>query len=203
MLILAIPQDDAEQYSQALEQLFTTAEVGELVALYQSLPLLPNRERLLARAAEGIRSNMNILFNAVALRNPYPADYFDEGAWNQMVLKAVFIGSPLHLIWGIDQRANSELARMLIDYAHERWAAKRTLTPELWRLVGPFADGGIIGDLEKVLNEPDAAQQQAAALACSQSPSPEVQALLEKRPDLEALIQEGTLTWGSFSRLIK
>ncbi|NEO97203.1 MAG: EboA family metabolite traffic protein [Symploca sp. SIO2E9] len=203
LLILALPQDDAEQYLQAIEQLFTTADVGELVALYQSLPLLPYREQHLARAAEGIRSNMSVLFNAVALRNPYPADYFDEPAWNQMVLKAVFIGSPLHLIWGLDYRANSELARMLIDYAHERWAAKRTLTPELWRLVGPFAAPSMIADLEKVLNEPDTAQQEAAALACSQSPSPEVQALLECRPDLQALIQEGTLTWNSFSRLIK
>ncbi len=200
LLILALPQDDGEQYLRVLEQLFTTADVGELVALYQSLPLLPYRERHLARAAEGIRSNMSSVFNAVALRNPYPADYFDEPAWNQMVLKAVFVGSPLHLIWGLDRRANSELARMLIDYAHERWAAKRPVTPELWRLVGPFADAGTIADLEKVLNQPDAAQQEAAALACSQSPSPEVQALLECRPDLHALIQEGRLTWNSFSQ---
>ncbi len=200
LLILALPQDDAQKYLRVLEQLFTTADVGELVALYQSLPLLPYPERHLARAAEGVRSNMTAVFNAVALRNPYPADYFDEPAWNQMVLKAVFVGSPLHLIWGLDRRANPELARMLIDYAHERWAAKRAVTPELWRLVGPFADAGTSADLEKVLNEPDAAQQEAAALACSQSPSPEVQALLECRPDLHALIQEGRLTWNSFSQ---
>lgn len=198
ILLLAFPQEEAEKYLASLEQLFTAADVGELVALYQSLPILPYPEQHLARAAEGIRSNMTAVFNAVALRNPYPADYFNQPAWNQMILKAVFVGSPLYLIWGLDRRANPELARMLVDYAHERWAAKRTVTPELWRLVAPFANADIIADLEKVLNEPDVAQQQAAALACSQSPSPQVQALLESRLDLQSLIQTGHLTWNSF-----
>ncbi len=183
-----------------LKQLFTTADVGELVALYQSLPLLPDPEQHLAQATEGIRSNMTAVFNAVALCNPYPTDYFDEPAWNQMVLKAVFVGSPLHLIWGLESRANPELARMLIDYAHERWAAKRSVTPELWRPVGPFADELISVDLEKVLNEADVVQQQAAALACFQSPSPQAQALLARYPDLYALIEEGKLSWDSFSQ---
>jgi len=198
LLLLALPQEEAEKYLASLEQLFTAADVGELVALYQSLPILPYPEQYLARAAEGIRSNMTTVFNAVALRNPYPADYFSQAAWNQMILKAVFVGSPLYLIWGLDHRANPELARMLVDYAHERWAAKRTVTPELWRLVAPFANADMITDLERVLNEPDVAQQQAAALACSQSPSPQVQALLESRSDLQSLIKAGHLTWNSF-----
>ena len=200
LLLLALPHNNVTSYVRSLEQLFTTADVGELIALYQSLPLLPYPELHLARAAEGIRSNMTAVFNAVALHNPYPADYFDPPAWNQMILKAVFVGSPLHLIWGLDRRANPELAHMLIDYTHERWAAKRSVTPELWRLVGRFADALIAADLEKVLNEPDSAQQEAAALACCESPSPKAQDLLARRPDLQSMIQEGRLTWRSFSQ---
>ncbi|MEG5054998.1 MULTISPECIES: EboA family metabolite traffic protein [unclassified Microcoleus] len=199
LLLLALPHNNVTTYMRSLEQLFTTADVGELVTLYQSLPLLPYPELHLERADEGIRSNMTAVFNAVALHNPYPADYFGTPAWNQMILKAVFVGSPLHQIWGIDRRANLELARMLIDYARERWAAKRPVNPELWRLVGAFADGVIVATLEKVLNQPDVVQQEAAALACSQSTLPQAQALLARRPDLRSLIEQGDLTWRSLT----
>lgn len=134
LLVLALPQNNAQKYLQMLEQVFTTADVGELVALYQALPLLPYPELLCNQASEGVRSNMTVVFNAVALRNPYPAEYFDNLAWNQMVLKALFVGSPLYLIQGLEHRANPALAQMLLDYARERQAAKRSVSPELWQL---------------------------------------------------------------------
>lgn len=149
LLVLTLPQTDSEKYLYILEQVFTAADVGELVALYQALPLLPYPEKLQKRAAEGIRSNMTAVFNAVALRNPYPAEYFDTLAWNQMVVKALFVDSPLHLIQGLDVRANRELARMLIDYAHERYSANRLVSAEIWRLVEKFADAEMIEDLRR------------------------------------------------------
>ncbi|MBR8838006.1 MAG: EboA family metabolite traffic protein [Stigonema ocellatum SAG 48.90 = DSM 106950] len=136
LMVLSLPQENTEKYLQTLEQVFNAADVEELVALYQALPLLPYQEQLRTRAAEGIRSNMTAVFNAVALQNPYPAEYLDNLPWNQMVLKALFVGSPLHLIQGLDQRVNTELARMLIDYAHERSSANRSVSPELWSLLG-------------------------------------------------------------------
>lgn len=199
LLVLSLPHDNPEKYLRTLDQVFTTADGGELIALYQSLPLLPYPERHCSRAAEGVRSNITAVFNAVALRNPYPADDFDSIAWNQMILKAVFVGSPLALIQGIDRRANLELARMLTDYAHERWAAKRPVTPDLWRLVGRFVDAEILADLEKVLTQPDLAQQEAAALACSQCLLPQAQELLARYPELQLAIIQGYLTWSSFS----
>jgi hypothetical protein len=135
LLLLALPHHSAAEYLQRLEQLFTTADMGELVALYQALPLLPYPEQYRFRAAEGLRSNMIPVFNAIALYNPYPHDYFDELAWNQMVLKALFVGSPLRLIQGLELRANPTLGQMLTDYANERLAAHRTVSPELWQLV--------------------------------------------------------------------
>ncbi|NJO93470.1 MAG: EboA family metabolite traffic protein [Hydrococcus sp. RM1_1_31] len=136
LLLLALPQDNPDEYVQRIEQVFNAADVGELVTLYQALPLLPFPERYRLRAAEGIRSNMTDVFNAVALQNPYPAEYFDNIAWNQMVLKALFVGSPLNLIYGLEKRNNSDLSRMLIDYADERKAANRSVSRELWELVG-------------------------------------------------------------------
>ncbi|MDB9372739.1 EboA family metabolite traffic protein [Nodularia sphaerocarpa] len=139
LLVLALPQDDREKYLHALEQVFTTADMGELITLYQALPLLPYPEQLQKRAAEGVRSNMVAVFEAIALRNPYPAQYLNTLAWNQMVLKALFVGSPLHLIQNLGIRANPDLAKMLIQYAHERQSANRPVPLELWQLVEQFA----------------------------------------------------------------
>jgi hypothetical protein len=200
LLLLSLKRDDAEAFIVKLRKLVSSADLGELVALYQSLPLLPHAERLVDLAAEGARSNMTALFNAVALRNAYPAEYFDEGGWNQLVLKALFVGSPLHLVHGLDRRANPKLARMLVDYAHERWAAKRPVSPELWRPVGPYADDDIVVDLEKVLVDPDPNQQSAAALALSQSTSQRAMEALAARADLRAAIAERRLTWDALTR---
>lgn len=138
LLILSFPYEEQDRYVATLDKIFAAADVGEAIALYQSLPLLPYPEKFRLRAAEGIRSNITSVFNAVALDNPYPATYLDDLAWNQMVLKALFIGSPLQPIYGLEKRNNPQLAQMLIDYARERLAAKRTVNPELWLLVKAF-----------------------------------------------------------------
>jgi len=207
LLVLSLPSDDVEKYLLTLNQVFAAADVGELVALYQALPLLPYPEKLCDRAAEGIRSNILSVFNAVALHNPYPAKYLDNLAWNQMVLKALFVGSPLHLIQGLDERANPELARMLADYAHERWSAGRNVSPELWRCVGRFANNDMLADLEYVLKQSHVQtnsngkgqqkllERKAAALACAECSLPQAKDILTQYPDLQADIQAGKLTW--------
>lgn len=197
LMLLSLPSTDAAGYGEKMEKVFNAADVGESVVLYQTLPLYPHPERFVNQAAEGLRSNMTSVFEAVALRNPFPAEYFEENTWNQMVLKCCFVDSPLHLIWGLDACANETLAQMLVDYAHERWAAGRTLTHELWRPVGPFAANDVIEDLERVLNDPDPVQQKAGALALSMSPDPRAKELLGKRPDLHQQIESGALTWDS------
>ena len=200
LIVLALPHEEANPFIDALEQVFVTADVGESVALYQSMPLLPYPERLRRQAAEGVRSNMTSAFEAIALRNPYPADFFDDTAWNQMVLKAVFVGSALHQIYGLDRRANTKLARMLVDYAHERWAADRSVTPELWRPVGPFAEEEMLEDLERVLASSERADREAAALALSQSSSEQAAALLSGHDELKTAIEQGELTWDRLAR---
>ena len=138
ILILSFPHKNEDRYFATLDKIFAVADVGELIALYQSLPLLPYPERFKLRAAEGVRSNIISVFNAVALNNPYPAEYLDDFAWNQMVLKALFVGTPLYPIYGLKLRNNKQLSQMLIDYARERLAANRSVNPELWQLVAPF-----------------------------------------------------------------
>ena len=195
-LLLHRPADAG--FLPALDRLFAAADLGEQVCLYRALPLLPWPERHRARAAEGIRSSVQPVFDAVALGNPYPADWLEEGAWNQMVLKAIFVGSPLRGITGLDRRVNPALARMLVDYARERRAAKRPVTPELWRAVGPHAVGErALGALRDALADPDPAQQRAAALALAASTDPDAAGVLASRPDLAAGVAAGRIGWES------
>lgn len=182
-------------FAERLKQLFATADIAEMIAFYRGLPLYPDPELHLMRAREGVRSGMKPIFEAVAHRNPYPAERFDENAWNQMVLKTLFIDSALAPIQGLDRRANPVLMRMLCDYAHERWAAGRPVSPELWRCVGPFADDAALEDLARALRGGDAAGREAAALALAACPAPRARALLAEEPGLAAAIAAGTLAY--------
>lgn len=199
LLLLSLGRTHPDTFITTLDTVFSTADVGESVALYQSLPVLPGPDRLTTRAAEGIRSNITSVFNAVALDSPYPSEYLDEAAWNQMVLKAVFVGSPLHRIKGIDERANPELARMLVDYARERRAASRSVTPELWRPVGPFVDGDFVEDVAIAFGSDGDAERQAAALALHHAGSAAARKLLDSAPELKHRVETGLLTWESFN----
>jgi hypothetical protein len=172
VLLLLRSQSDPQKVFARAEQLFVTADVGELVALYRGLPIYPQPQLYVKRAAEGIRTNIRPVFEAVAHFSPFPREQFDDLAWNQMVLKALFIGTPLWPIQGLDERANPTLATMLVNYAHERWAAHRTVSPELWRCVGPFADEAVLSDLQRVLESEDQREHQAAALAIAACPHP-------------------------------
>lgn len=167
----------------------------ELIAFYQGLPLFPNQKVYVARAGEGARTNMKAVFEAVAHRNPYPAENFDEHAWNQLVLKAVFVGSSLNAIHDFDRRRNEDLARTLVDYAHERWAASRVITPELWRAVGPFIDESMLDDMKRVADSANPTERQAAVLALCECGMPAAEALINLSPEIVSKVEAGRVSW--------
>ncbi len=193
--LLLVSASDGATFLRRLDQLCDTADVGELVAFYRGLPLYPDQPRYVLRAAEGVRTNMKAVFEAVAHRNPYPSEQLSEPAWNQMVLKTLFIGSKLHPIVGLDRRANPTLARMLCDYAHERWAAGRPISPELWRCVGPHASGEMLRDLGRVLEKGTDPERKAAALALASSPDPAATGLLGAYSELSDAVRENKVSW--------
>ncbi|SFD19271.1 hypothetical protein SAMN05518672_101972 [Chitinophaga sp. CF118] len=200
--LLQLSANDREQYIQAIESLFNAADMNELVALYSALPLLAWPEEWKLRTAEGIRSNIGSVQDAIMLNNPYPASWLDEAAWNQLVMKAIFTDKPVHLISGLDERANPRLAMVLHDYAHERWAAGRPVNPLLWRLIGPFIDEVFFRDIINVWNSGNDTEKEAAALACAATTFKPAQELLSGSPALKQEITGGRLTWDTIARRI-
>ena len=193
--LMSIDASDQDRYFKTIENLFLAAEMTELAALYSSLPVLAYPEIWKMRCAEGIRSNIGIVLEAIMYANPYPASHLDEKAWNQLVMKAFFTDKDIKRIYGFDDRANAELALILSDYAHERWAAGRSVNPFLWRSTAKFIDSRLEKDLEKVLTEGDMQEKQAAVLTIYNSNSAPAKQLLENYSDLVASIEKKELTW--------
>jgi len=187
-LLMQLDATDKSRYIAGIENLFLSAEMSELVALYSALPVLAYPEAWRKRCAEGIRSNIGQVLEAVICNNPYPAEQLDEAAWNQLVLKAIFTEKPVLEIVGLKARRNRNLAQSLSDYAHERWAAHRDVNPLLWICVAPFIDENNFADIQRLFSKGDVTEQEAAALASLESDYEPAKRMV-KRPD------SGKLTW--------
>lgn len=130
-LLLATHHGDDRDFAARLERLCATAEITEHVSYMKGLAIFPASVALLGRAREGVRSSIAVLFEAIACRNPYPCDTFDTDAWNQMVVKCVFGGTPLSSVVGLHERRNADLLVMLRDLVTERHAAGRPLPKDV------------------------------------------------------------------------
>jgi hypothetical protein len=135
-ILLATYRGDDEAFAARVDRLCGVAEVTEHVAYLKGFAVFPAPKELYARAREGMRSSIGPIFEAIATRNPYPFDHFDEAAWNQMVVKCVFTGASIETIVGLRERRNSELIAMLRDFAAERRAAHRPLPQSVHHYIG-------------------------------------------------------------------
>ena len=118
---------DDQAFAARVDRLCTTAEVTEYIAYLKGFAIFPAAKLLYGRAREGVRSAITPVFAAIACHNPYPFDYFDADAWNQMIVKAVFSGTPIDTIFGLQERRNPEVVQMMRDLISERHAAGRPL----------------------------------------------------------------------------
>ena len=196
-ILLNLNKDDKGKYCLAIESLFVNAEMNERADLHAALPVFAYAKHWIKFCEEGIRSNLGVVLEAIMYNNPYPANYLEEAAWNQLVLKAFFTEKNINLIVGIDARANAPLTATLIDYAKERWAAKRTVNIYLWRLVAPFIDDANFGIIKELYNSKDENTILAAALACSISNYLPAKDLLDTRSELKTKIITNEINWGN------
>lgn len=178
VLLLSIPTFTQEQDAHDFVwDVCDAADMWEQVAVFSALPILPFPHIYAKIAAEGLRTNMAPVFDAVAMENPYPLHYFSDEAWNQMYLKAAFSERPIYRISGIPQRANQNLSGIILDYAQERWAAGREVTPEIWQASGYFLSEEHIKNLLKLAEHTLETQRAVIALLRNQHNIPEFQNL--------------------------
>lgn len=201
-LLMHLEATDPKEYVRIIESLFPTAEMNELTALYSALPVLAYPERWRGRCAEGIRNNIADVLESIMCNNPYPSENLDEPAWNQLVLKAIFTEKPINQIINLDKRTNQNLANTLSDYAHERWAAHRTINPLLWRCVGNFINEKIFEDIKRIALSENTIEREAAALACAQSAYLPAIELIKKNDELQKIIQSG-MTWEDLGKKLE
>jgi hypothetical protein len=110
-----------------VEALFRGGDLREQQAVARCLAYLPHPARFVPLGIEIVRSNAAALLGAIACRNRFPAAYFPEAAFNQMVVKCLYVGLPLGEIVGLTERRSAELVRMVGAFASERRAAGRAV----------------------------------------------------------------------------
>jgi hypothetical protein len=119
-----------------VDDCFRRGDTRERQAVLRTLALLPDPARFVPLAVQACRTSVEPVFEAIACENPYPARHFPEPSFNQMVLKAVFVGIPVRRILGLSARVTPDLRRMAADYASERRAAGRSVPADVAYLLG-------------------------------------------------------------------
>jgi hypothetical protein len=199
-LLIRVLESDIAYFSTKVANLIQVSDTGELETFLKFLILLPNAGDYKQVGVEALRTNIGIIFDAIALNNPYPSIYFNDQQWNQMYLKAAFMQRNLGEIVDVEKRANGDLARIISDYAHERWAASRDIDPMFWRPVTRFLEGNILQDMDHLFKSKDKMENLAAALCCYYSQQPQAIKLLDKYPQFREKVANKTVTWENLKK---
>ncbi len=131
LLLQATQSQPAQTFPRFIHHLFVRGDTMEQCAILCTLPLLPQPVRFADTAAQAARGYVREVFDTLACHNPYPACYLPDEIFNQMILKALFIGSPLKDVIGLEERCTPELTRMVQDFARERRLAGRAIPQDI------------------------------------------------------------------------
>lgn len=131
VLILHAARADAD----AVTRVYSQGTAAERRAVLHALPHLVPGPEALPLVEDALRTNDTRLLSAAV--GPYAARHLDPHQWRHAVLKCLFTGVPVDAVAELDRRArrDTELARMLGDYAAERAAAGRPVPEDLHRVL--------------------------------------------------------------------
>lgn len=166
LLLAALPlRGDA--LCDEVAALYRYGDAAEKRGVLRALHLLDRDgdlgDRALPLVRDALRTNDTRL--VAAALGPYGAGHLDAPAYRHGVLKCVFVGVPLAEVDGLDRRSDAELARMLVDFAHERVAAGRDVPADVWPVVDRYPHVLEASGLPAELSSEVAARRAAAARA--------------------------------------
>ncbi|MFJ1968434.1 EboA domain-containing protein [Streptomyces sp. NPDC087903] len=127
--------DAARAGTDAVTRVYFQGTAAERRAVLHALPRLVPGPDALPLVEDALRSNDTRLLAAAV--GPYAARHLAPHDWRHAVLKCLFTGVPVDEVADLRRRAHAdtELARMLADYAAERTAAGRPVPQDLRRVL--------------------------------------------------------------------
>lgn len=135
-LLISVFENHPEQGVSALiKQYYQAGDSSEKCALLKGLMLLDSKGVAVNIAVNAARCNSAVEFKALALNNDYPATFFAELNFNQLVLKALFMGVEIAQFMNLALRRNAALSNMCVSYLIEQALAERTPPASLWLAV--------------------------------------------------------------------
>jgi hypothetical protein len=153
-----------------LEELYRNGDPAERRAVLRSLAVVDAGDSGRRLVDDAVRTNELGLIAAGL--GPYAFEELDDAAVAQAVLKCVFVGVPLAGLEGLDHRITPELSRMLAGFVHERIAAGRTVSPEVWPVIDRYPPEEELEAIRAELDHPISERREAAAAALALRPSP-------------------------------
>ena len=187
ILLISAIEREPEQIQNIITAYYKMGDESEKIALIRGLIFFAPNNFLNEIALDVGRTNNLEVLAALTLDNPYPACFYNEAEFNQMILKALFLGLAIERVEGIEQRANTDLARMGENYVIERENASRTVPVDIWLTIGPFASETGKLQIIKYLTHEDIGHRYYCTLSLiqRQSQDPSLLAILKQRLDTE------------------
>ncbi len=136
-----------QRVGEEIEPLYRHGDSAERRAVLRWIGRLGHRPApapALDIVEDALRSNDPRL--VAAALGPWAVRHLDAHGFRQAVLKCVFMGVPLEGIDGLAERADPELARMLVAYVDERVAAGRDVPGDVWPIIRRHRPGALLKD---------------------------------------------------------
>lgn len=117
---------------QLVKAYYQAGDSSEKAALLKGLNWLDNLGEAVDIAVRAARANSLDEFSALALNNTYPSTHFADLNFNQLVLKALFLGLQIDNLLGLNNRLSAQLSNMCFSYVVEQALAERTPPASIW-----------------------------------------------------------------------